>query len=146
MNKDKHTTIFLTTHYMDEADFLCDRVAIIDHGKILVTDTTQQLKTMVGNDIITVFTTDNSRFLSYLGNTPWIKQIDQHEDNLTIGVERGEEKIPVLIEIAQKNGIQVKSISVHKPTLDDAFLHYTGRSIRDDLSNHKTPERFPHGR
>jgi len=66
MNKEKHTTIFLTTHYMDEADFLCDRIAIIDHGKILVTDTTSNLKTTVGNDIITISTSDDIKFKSDL--------------------------------------------------------------------------------
>ena len=147
MNKDKHTTIFLTTHYMDEADFLCDRIAIIDHGKILVTDTTSNLKTTVGNDIITVSTSDDIKFKSYLNDVAWIKQIDNHENHLTLGVEKGDEKIPALIELAQQKSIQVKSISVHKPNLDDAFLHYTGRSMRDEISNnHNAQQNYHHGR
>ncbi len=132
MNQEKQTTIFLTTHYMDEADFLCDRVAIIDHGSILVTDTIEKLKTMVGNDIITLSVSNQKEFIPYLKEKNWIKNIEIHDSNITLGVEKGEEKIPTVVELAQSKNIQVKSISVRKPTLDDAFLHYTGRSIRDE--------------
>jgi ABC-2 type transport system ATP-binding protein len=147
MNKEKHTTIFLTTHYMDEADYLCDRIAIIDHGKILVIDSTNQLKTMVGNDLITISTSNNNKFVSDLQDIPWIKKINTYENHITLGVEKGEEKIPVIIELAQQKKIQVKSISVHKPTLDDAFLHYTGHRIRDEISDITIiKEQFRHGR
>ena len=147
MNKDQHTTIFLTTHYMDEADYLCDRIAIIDHGKILVTDTTSKLKTKVGNDIITISTSNDQDFSSKLRQVSWIKNIDEYDDYLTLGVERGEEKIPLIIELAQQNKIQVKSISVHKPTLDDVFLYYTGHRIRDEISNtHVTKQQMHHRR
>lgn len=138
MNQEKKTTIFLTTHYMDEADFLCDRVAIIDHGSILVTDTINKLKTMVGNDIVTLTVTNQNEFISYLKEKNWIKNIETHDSHITLGVEKGEEKIPFIVELAQSKNIQVKSISVRKPTLDDAFLHYTGRSMRDE---HASPEK-----
>ena len=131
MNKDEDTTIFLTTHYMDEADYLCDRVGIIDKGEILVIDTTKNLKNSVGNDIITLSCFELVKFKDILDKEDWVKNIKSYDSYLTIGVKRGEEKIPVIFEIANKLKIKIKSISVRKPTLDDVFLHYTGRTIRD---------------
>jgi len=131
MNHKENTTIFLTTHYMDEADYLCDRVGMIDHGQILVIDTINNLKNSVGNDIITLSCSDMHRLSRELEKKTWIKNIKQHNTFLTLGVEKGEEKIPAIVEIAQTLKIRIKSINVRKPTLDDVFLHYTGRSIRE---------------
>jgi len=131
MNKEEGTTIFLTTHYMDEADFLCDRIGIIDHGKILVIDSVTNLKNSVGNDVITLSCSDMVKLVKRLEEESWISNIEQHETFVTLGVEKGEEKIPVIIEIAQSLNIRIKSISVRKPTLDDVFLHFTGRTMRD---------------
>ena len=131
MNKEEHTTIFLTTHYMDEADYLCDRVGIIDKGKILVIDTTQDLKNSVGNDVVTLSCSELDKFTKRLEKEDWIKNIKRHDLHLTLGVEKGEEKIPAVFEIAHKLKIKIKSISVRKPTLDDVFLHFTGRTMRD---------------
>ena len=130
MNKEEKTTIFLTTHYMDEADYLCDRVGIIDHGKILVIDSTTSLKNAVGNDVITLSCSDIDELGKRLGDESWIKNIKQHDTFLTLGVKKGEEKIPVVFEIARNLNIKIKSISVRKPTLDDVFLHFTGRTMR----------------
>jgi len=132
MNKEENTTIFLTTHYMDEADYLCDRVGIIDYGKILVIDSISNLKNSVGNDVITLSCNDMDNLFNKLKQESWIKNIKQHDNLLTIGVEKGEEKIPVIFDIARGINIQIKSIGVRKPTLDDAFLYYTGRSMRDE--------------
>jgi len=145
MNKEYHTTIFLTTHYMDEADFLCDRVAIIDKGKILVLDDIQTLKNHVGNDIITLSSSDNEKIITNLIKNSWVKNHEINDDLIKLGVEKGDEKIPLIVEQAQSLGIQVRSISVRKPTLDDVFLHYTGRSIRQQNSDHAEkmiPPRF----
>ncbi len=131
MNKGEGTTIFLTTHYMDEADYLCDRVGIIDQGKILVIDSTTDLKNNVGNDVITLSCSDTDGLIKRLQEEPWIKNTKKHDSFVTLGVKKGEEKIPVIIEIAQGLQIKIKSISVRKPTLDDVFLYYTGRTIRD---------------
>ena len=131
MNKNEETTIFLTTHYMDEADYLCDRVAIIDHGKILVINKISMLKSSVGNDVVTLISSDNKKLCKELEKNSWVKSTKIHDSFLTIGAEKGEEKIPVVFEIAGKLGLKIKSISVRKPTLDDVFLYYTGRTIRD---------------
>lgn len=130
MNKEEGTTIFLTTHYMDEADYLCDRIGIIDRGKILVIDSTKNLKNSVGNDVITLSCTDMDKLIKRLKKEEWIKNIKSYDSFLTLGVEKGEEKIPIVFEIARTLDVKIKSISIGKPTLDDVFLYFTGRSIR----------------
>ena len=132
MNKEEGTTIFLTTHYMDEADYLCDRVGIIDYGKILVIDSTTNLKNSIGNDVITLSCSNMNKLIDRLEKEPWIKNTKKYDSFLTLGVKKGEEKIPVIIEIAQSLDIRIKSISVRKPTLDDVFLSFTGRTMRDE--------------
>jgi len=141
MNQEENTTIFLTTHYMDEADYLCDRVGIIDYGKILVIDSTANLKNSVGNDVITISCSKIDDLSKKLEQESWIKNIKQHDTFLTIGVEKGEEKIPVVFEIARRINIKIKSIGVRKPTLDDAFLYFTGRSMRDEEPENLSKER-----
>jgi len=131
MNKEEGTTIFLTTHYMDEADYLCDRVGIIDRGKILVIDTIENLKNSIGNDVITLSCSNITTLKKRLEKEKWIHNIKSHDSNLTLGVEKGDEKIPLIIEISQSEKIKIKSISVRKPTLDDVFLDFTGGTIRD---------------
>jgi ABC-2 type transport system ATP-binding protein len=140
MNKEEKTTIFLTTHYMDEADHLCDRVGIIDYGKILTIDTTENLKNSIGADVITLNSTDNENLVKKLQEHKWVENTKKTDDAVTLGVKKGEEKIPIVIEIAQKHKIKIKSISVRKPTLDDVFLYYTGRTIRDEQNQNITPE------
>ena len=153
MNKDEETTIFLTTHYMDEADRLCDRVGIIDHGKILVIDTTDNLKNSIGSDVITLSCSNTDKLIKKLEEQSWIQKIKKYNKFLTLGVKKGEEKIPIIIELAQKLDIKIKSISVRKPTLDDVFLSYTGRTMREDqeITNNNNrqenlPPRFRSGR
>ncbi|KYK20900.1 ABC transporter ATP-binding protein [Thermoplasmatales archaeon SG8-52-4] len=136
MNKEEDTTIFLTTHYMDEADYLCDRVGIIDKGKILVIDTTSNLKKSIGNDVISLSCNEINKLNKRLEKEPWIKNIKKHDSLLTLGVEKGEEKIPTIIELAQSIGIKIKSINLRTPTLDDVFLYYTGRTIREQEAEH----------
>jgi len=143
MNKEENTTIFLTTHYMEEADYLCDRVGIIDQGKILIIDSTDNLKNSVGNDLITLSCSDMSSLFKRLGEEEWIKNIKQHDSFLTLSVEKGEEKIPLVIDIARSLGINIKSISVRKPTLDDVFLSFTGRTIRDNETGPNLRDTMP---
>lgn len=135
LNKEENTTIFLTTHYMDEADFLCDHIGIIDHGKILVMNTVDILKKSVGNDVITLSCSNSEILQQRLEQESWVSNITPHDSILTLGVERGEEKIPVIFDIARTVNITISSVDVRRPTLDDVFLHYTGRSMREQ--NHE---------
>ena len=144
MNKEEGTTVFLTTHYMDEADYLCDRVGIIDHGKILVIDSTENLKSSIGNDVITLSCSNFDKLTKRLKSEAWIKNVKKHDSFLTLGVEKGEEKIPIIFEIAQSQDIKIKSISVRKPTLDDVFLYFTGRSMRDNEVDYTLKSEMTH--
>jgi ABC-2 type transport system ATP-binding protein len=141
LNKEEGTTIFLTTHYMDEADFLCDRIGIIDHGKILVIDNVDTLKKSVGHDVITLSSSDSLALQKRLEQEPWVSNITPHASFLTVGVERGEEKIPTIFDIARSINVSISSVDVRKPTLDDVFLYYTGRSMREQ--NPETPRIRP---
>ncbi len=137
LNTDEKTTIFLTTHYMDEADFLCDRIGIIDHGKIIVMNTVDMLKKSVGNDVITLSCSDIQKLQKRLEQESWISKITPHASFLTLGVERGEEKIPAIFDIARTVNVTISSVDVRRPTLDDVFLYYTGRSMREQ--DHEAP-------
>ncbi|MBS3777927.1 MAG: ATP-binding cassette domain-containing protein [Candidatus Thermoplasmatota archaeon] len=146
MNREEKTTIFLTTHYMDEADNLCNRVGIIDHGKILVMDTIRNLKKSIGNDVITLNSTNNEKLLTELKQKEWVEKTETYDHHVTLGVKQGDEKIPIIIELARKQDLKIKSISVRQPTLDDVFISYTGRTIRDEeTKNANIPPGFKRG-
>jgi len=130
-------TIFLTTHYLEEADELCDRVAIIDHGQILVIDKPSVLKSQIGGDIVTmVFQNSQSEIQSFFKKIESLKQI-KNINSLPNGVyqitvkTKGDELIPQLFHQAEKNKIKIESVRLKRPTLDDVYLSYTGETIRD---------------
>lgn len=133
----KNITVVLTTHYMEEADQLCDRVAIIDNGVIVAVDTPKNLKKKVGEDIIEL-KTSNQKVKGVLENKSYIKKIVQKEEGIyQLTVSDGELKIPKILELTTKNKIKIASISLHKPTLDDVFLYYTGKTIREKELSYK---------
>ncbi len=121
------TTIFLTTHYMDEAE-KADRIAIIDHGKLIVIDTPEKLKDAVGKDIIFVKTDDDEKAAEEISLRYRI-QARHDSDGVTFEVESGEEFIPTFIK---EFSTRIRSVSLRHPTLDDAFLKLTGREIRQE--------------
>ena len=132
MNKEKGVTIILTTHYMEEADFLADRAAIIDYGKIVVLDIPENLKNLLGGDVILVEVDNPQNAKNVFEKLSWIKKLSQENGIFYLRVERGETKIPLLVKIDQKEaGFKTKSINLRKPTLEDVFLHFTGRTIRE---------------
>lgn len=128
--KEEGTTIVLTTHYMEEADHLCDRVAIIDHGDIVVIDTPEKLKNMLGGDVVVLKLKDSNErsklFDIYKDN---FTNIVQRDDEIVITVGAGERQIPKILNLALN--VEVLSVSLHKPTLDDVFIYHTGHAIRD---------------
>jgi ABC-2 type transport system ATP-binding protein len=138
LSEEDGVTIILTTHYLEEADHLCTRVAIIDRGEIVVSDTPMALKNSLGDDVITLELTDSSDVarLQTVYSTNGIAEVmPQKEREISIAVKEGERRIPLLINLASGAGIPVLSVSLHKPALDDVFLHHTGRTIKDSESS-----------
>ena len=132
--KEEGVTIVITTHYMEEADHLCDRIAIIDHGEIVALDAPETLKNMLGGDIVTIELKDSThiaRLCDIYKNDGFAKIVSQKNNEIFITVNDGERKIPHVLDLAYNAGISITSVSLHKPTLDDVFLHHTGRAIRD---------------
>lgn len=134
IHKEFEMTIFLTTHYMEEADQLCDRIGIIDRGKIQVIDSPENMKNAMGNEVISLtFENGNSDdFLSQLRRIDLIKKINEDNNKLTIFASKGTEVIPKIFQISSELQIKIISISLTQPTLDDVFISYTGHEIRDD--------------
>ncbi|WFN34498.1 ATP-binding cassette domain-containing protein [Methanogenium sp. S4BF] len=130
LNRTKGITIILTTHYMDEADRLCDRIAIIDRGTIIAMDTPEELKKHVGGDVVTVSSPDSGRIATEI-SAPWISGAEQHDGQVTIRLRSAEEHIAELIRLFGERNYEITSVSIHKPTLEDVFLHYTGKTIRE---------------
>jgi ABC-2 type transport system ATP-binding protein len=131
IRKEHGITIVLTTHYMDEADGLCDRIAIIDHGKIIALDKPDNLKNSLGGDTIRIRAHETTKLESLLKGFKGIKEMKITDGELSLRVEMAEKKIADIIGLAKEHNIHISSVSLNKPTLDDVFLHYTGRTIRD---------------
>jgi len=151
LNKESGVTIILTTHYMEEADFLCDRIAIMDHGKFVALDTGPRLKDVLGGDVVSLEVESGmDAFLAEIRGLDWIKQVHVHEDVLHLTMDRGERRIPELIALAQELGAVVTCVHLRKPSLEDVFLHFTGRTIRDNEAGPGERNRAmamgPHGR
>ncbi len=130
-------TIFLTTHYMEEADQLCDRVGIIDGGKIQVIDSPENMKKAMGNEVISIIFEEGENrdsFLSELEKIEFVNKINKDGSKLTLFASNGTEVIPKIFQISSKLNIKISSISLTQPTLDDVFISYTGHEIRDDDS------------
>jgi ABC-2 type transport system ATP-binding protein len=125
-------TVVLTTHYMDEADRLSDRIAIMDNGKIVIMDTPPKLKETLEGDVITVKANDIDA-LSMLV-TKWLGLTQTHvvDNALEITVRNGKTVMPRIMELATQNNIYVESLLLREPNLEDVFLHYTGKTIRED--------------
>ncbi|MFI6708076.1 ATP-binding cassette domain-containing protein [Nonomuraea sp. NPDC050478] len=119
-------TIFMTTHYMDEAEY-CDRIAIIDHGEIVVIDSPERLKASVGKDRVQIHTRDDEAAIKALHERFGLEAA-VHEGAVTFAVASGEEFVPRLFA---ELGMPITSVSVSRPSLDDVFMNYTGSTIRD---------------
>jgi ABC-2 type transport system ATP-binding protein len=134
LSKRENITMVLTTHYMEEADKLCDRIAIIDYGKIIALDEPERLKEGLEGDIITVKTGMAEQLSHKLKEMNSVKDMKEREGELKLIVKDGEKFIPRVVEIAANSGIHIESMSIHEPTLEDVFMHYTGREIREEGS------------
>jgi ABC-2 type transport system ATP-binding protein len=128
------TTVFLTTHYLDEADALCDRLFVIDRGVTVAVGTPDELKRRVSGDVVTLRVNGQlPAARALLAVQPVVQEIAVSDGgDLRLTVEHGEEALPVLLRVLDGAGITMSAISVARPTLDDVFLTLTGRSLRDD--------------
>ena len=132
---DSGTTVFLTTHYLDEADALCDRIAIIDHGKIVALGTPEALKREVAGDVITLRVAgDQEMALDLIKAQPFVREARIDEGSVLLYVDRGEEAMPAILRLLDGAGLQLVTIGLHRPSLDDVFLRQTGRSLREAVA------------
>jgi len=127
------TTIFLTTHYMDEADQLSDRISIIDHGKIITTGRSFELKNALGEDLIYLETSDLAGTREVLSEMEMVKEITIKPRGISAMLRGdGTKVLPSIMETLATRRIRVNVVNVKKPSMDDVFVHYTGRELRDE--------------
>jgi ABC-2 type transport system ATP-binding protein len=133
LREDLGTTVFLTTHYLDEADALCDRILVIDYGRIVAEGSPEELKRRISGDVVTLTVSgDPEAAKGLFAEHPGVRDITLDGRSLRLTVEQGEEALPGLLRILDTAGISMRSIQLARPTLDDVFLTVTGRSLRDD--------------
>jgi ABC-2 type transport system ATP-binding protein len=126
------TTVFLTTHYLDEADALCDRILIIDHGKIVAEGTPDELKHRVAGDVVTIEAAgDPEKARQALSTHPSVREISVADHTLHLTVDGGKQVLMSLMRAVDSAGVELASIQLARPTLDDVFLKLTGRSLRE---------------
>jgi ABC-2 type transport system ATP-binding protein len=129
---DRGTTVFLTTHYLDEADALCDRIAIIDHGKIVAEGTSEELKREVAGDLVTVSVTGNQQSaVDLLKAQEFVREATAEDGFVRLYVDHGETAMPAILRLLDSAGLHLVTIGLQRPSLDDVFLRKTGRSLRE---------------
>jgi ABC-2 type transport system ATP-binding protein len=129
---DRGTTVFLTTHYLDEADALCDRIAIIDHGKIVAVGSPEELKREVAGDLVTLSVVGKlPAAFDLLKGQPFVREATTEEGMVRLYVDRGEVAMPAILRLLDSAGLQLVTIGLQRPSLDDVFLRKTGRSLRE---------------
>ncbi len=132
LKETSNMTIILTTHYMDEADQLCSRIGVIDRGSIVALDTPEALKATLGGDLLEVgMGATDEAFIDRLQNMDGVSKLALHDGKATLTVESGESFIPRVFREANAAGVEISSISVRKPNLEDVFITLTGREMRD---------------
>jgi len=134
--KEKGITIILTTHYMDEADRLCDRIAIIDHGKIIAIDTPGNLKDGLGGDLVTIRSPDPAGVATSL-REPWVVRTETHNEDVVVSLKNADQYVSTIVTLLNERKVPITSIAVHKPTLEDVFLSFTGKTIREQEADTK---------
>jgi len=132
LNRRVGVTVILTTHYMEEADVLCERVAIVDHGKIVACDSPEALKASLGGDAVNLgIEGDPAAIRGALEALPFVTQVTGTDGTMALTLDRAEERVADLVDAVRGAGGQLTSLNLRRPTLEDVFLHYTGREMRD---------------
>jgi len=133
LNREAGTTILLATHYVEEADYLCDRVAILEHGKIVVMDTPERLKNSIGGNLLAVRLSRGlgEDMVRLLEGVNWVRKVGYHNGWLELTVEGERTRMPELVRLARENEFAISSIRQYKPSLEAAFLHYAGKKLNE---------------
>ena len=130
--RQSNITVILTTHYMEEAERLCSRVGIIDSGRIKVVDTPANLIGALKGEVVTVVTSRPADFLARIKELDFAHHAEATDSTVHLHLSDAEKKVPMIVELASASQIELKSVSIHKPTLNDVFLYYTGKEIRSE--------------
>ena len=138
IHKEFGMTIFVSTHYMEEADNLCDRVGIIDYGKIQIVDTPESMKNKLETDMVTFSVMPDEvkkkKFIEKMNMINLIKNVKIHENEIIVQSSNSTQLIPKIFQISSEIGIDIDSFVLNKPTLDDVFISHTGHNLRDDTT------------
>jgi len=145
IRKDFGMTIFISTHYMEEADKLCDRIGIIDHGKIQIVDTPKSMKSAIGNEIISFNLVDGKAnqdvLIEQINKIEFVKEVKIKQDLITVFSTKSNEVIPKIFQESINLEMRIRSLTLKQPTLDDVFISYTGHDLRDENENQKISRR-----
>ena len=145
IRKDFGMTVFISTHYMEEADNLCDRIGIIDHGKIQVIDTPKSMKSAIGNEIISFNLVDGkasqNTLIEQINKIEFVKEVKTKKDLITVFSTKSNEVIPKIFQESNNLEMRINSLTLKQPTLDDVFISYTGHDLRDETENKKYSRR-----
>lgn len=133
LNRKKGMSILYTSHYMEEVERLCDRVYIMDHGQIIASGTKEELKSILSSEdtILIEAHQKSEQFISQLNEHPLIQQVVEVDQGYKVIVSKGDDLFADIFEIANASQVKVKGVHVQTPTLEDVFLHLTGRKLRD---------------
>ena len=130
--RDTGTSVFLTTHYLEEADALCDRLAIIDHGRIVAEGSPDELKREIAGDVLTIGVDGHGeQVVKLLEAQPYVREACLEEGLVRLFVDSGEHAVPNVLRLLDSNGLAPSTMNLHRPSLDDVFLKKTGRSLRE---------------
>ena len=145
IRKDFGMTIFISTHYMEEADKLCDRIGIIDHGKIQIVDTPKSMKSAIGNEIISFNLVDGKAnqdaLIEQINKIEFVKEVKIKQDLITVFSTKSNEVIPKIFQESINLEMRIRSLTLKLPTLYDVFISYTGHDLRDENENQKFSRR-----
>ena len=133
--RERGTSVFITTHYLDEADALCDRLAIIDHGRIVAEGTSDELKRAVAGDVVTIGVNGSAELVARLLEAqPFVREAGHAGGVVRLYVDDGEASLPLVLRLLDGQGLAPQTLALHRPSLDDVFLRQTGRSLRDEAA------------
>ena len=145
IRKDFGMTVFISTHYMEEADNLCDRIGIIDHGKIQVIGAPKSMKSAIGNEIISFNLVDGKAgqdvLIEQIDKIEFVKEVKNEQGLITVFSTKSNEVIPKIFQISANLEMKIRSLTLKQPTLDDVFISYTGHDLRDETENKKYSRR-----